>query len=266
MQLVRIGYHHRHDANFRIHRPGGSGDYLLLLLKSPALFFFGNREVAAERDSFILYDKHVPQSYRALGSVFSNDWFHFQMNEEEIRFLETLDIPRNQLVQIGNARELSLLINQLCYEMYTGSRNRMDTLETSLKLFFLKLSNSIHEPGLNRGNSHYHKLSIFRSKIYNQPFLPWTIDCLANDLSMSRSSFQHLYKHYFGVSPVADVIASRIERAKYLLSTTDIAIARIAEMCGYNTETHFMRQFKKATGVTPTCFRLNSAHSRAPAP
>ena len=32
MQINNIGYHHFHDADFKIERPNGSGDYLLLLL------------------------------------------------------------------------------------------------------------------------------------------------------------------------------------------------------------------------------------------
>ena len=52
-----------------------------------------------------------------------------------------------------------------------------------------------------------------------------------------------------------DVIRSRIEHSKYLLSTTDMPIAQIAEMCGYKCELHFMRQFKTRMNMTPTEYR-----------
>lgn len=79
---------------------------------------------------------------------------------------------------------------------------------------------------------------------------------------MSRSSFQHLYKELFGISAITDVILSRIDHAKYLLSTTDIPIKKISEMCGYNNDIHFMRQFKKVTEITPTKYREEEKKKR----
>ena len=38
MDLALIGYNHIHDADLNINRPLGSGDYLALLVKSPAVF------------------------------------------------------------------------------------------------------------------------------------------------------------------------------------------------------------------------------------
>ncbi|MNC73208.1 HTH-type transcriptional regulator GadW [compost metagenome] len=56
---------------------------------------------------------------------------------------------------------------------------------------------------------------------------------------------------------MADVIASRVEHAKYLLTTTDISVKKIAEMCGYASEIHFMRQFKQQLGLTPSQYRAD---------
>ena len=98
-------------------------------------------------------------------------------------------------------------------------------------------------------------MSIIRSKIYNQPYNNWTIGGLSHELTMCKSSFQHIYKDLFGVGPITDVIRSRTEHAKYLLSTTDISVKKISELCGYNNDIHFMRQFKKMTKATPTEYR-----------
>ncbi|RIE00390.1 helix-turn-helix transcriptional regulator [Cohnella faecalis] len=211
----------------------------------------------AEPGSFILYDESFPQSYRSYNSVFTNDWFHFKPDKDDQAFLNGLEIPRNRPVPIGDLHELSLMVNQLSYETYASNRFKSETIGLLLKLFFIKLSNKIHDCSLDIANGNYNKMSIIRSKIYNQPFKPWTIAEMSHELTMSRSNLQHLYKRFFGVSPIDDVIASRMEHAKYLLSTTNIAVKKIAEMCGYNNEIHFMRQFKKATAVTPSEYRAN---------
>ncbi|SHI12788.1 AraC family transcriptional regulator [Clostridium intestinale] len=255
MHIINIGYNHSHDADFNISRPNGSGNYLLLLLKTPAIFTLNGSEIITRPDSFILYREDTPQFYRSFGSQFQNDWFHFKIDPEEKDLFNNLGIPQDEVVHIGNLNELSIIINNLCYETYSSNRYKYDTIELYLKLFFLKLSNKIHNSNNEIINTHYNKLSIIRTKIYNQPYINWNITELSHELNMSRSSFQHLYKKLFGISAITDVILSRIEHAKYLLSTTDIPIKKISEMCGYNNDIHFMRQFKKVTELTPTKYR-----------
>jgi AraC-like DNA-binding protein len=258
MHIVNIGYNHSHDADFYINRPHGSGDYLLLLLKTPAVFTFHEKDEITATDSFIMYSEHTPQLYRAYGSEFSNDWFHFKLKEEEEAYIARLNIPLNQVIHIGDLHDLSMMINNLSYETYASNPYKSEIMELSLKLFFIKLSNKIYDSQDEITNTHYNKMSIIRSKIYNQPFQQWTIEGLSHELTMSKSSFQHLYKKIFGVSPITDVITSRMEHAKYLLKTTDIAVKKIAEMCGYNNEIHFMRQFKQQVKRTPSEYRDNT--------
>lgn len=94
-----------------------------------------------------------------------------------------------------------------------------------------------------------------RTVIHTDPERVMTIDDMAASVNMSRSGFQHLYKKMFGVSVMDDVISGRVERAKRLLSSTDLTVAEIASKCGYTTEYNFMRQFKSRTGKTPTEYR-----------
>jgi AraC family transcriptional regulator of arabinose operon len=51
------------------------------------------------------------------------------------------------------------------------------------------------------------------------------------------------------------MIGSRLEFAKYLLENGSQPIASVSLMCGYENDTHFMRQFKKFTGKTPSQYR-----------
>ncbi|KQO18402.1 AraC family transcriptional regulator [Paenibacillus sp. Leaf72] len=255
MNIGNIGFNHSHDSDFIINRPQGSGDYMLLLLKTPAFFTLNGSEMLTEPNSFILYSEDEPQMYRACGAQFTNDWFHFKLQEGDEALLAELEIPQNQIVRIGDMNELSLMINHLCYENYSSNRFKSETIQLYLKLFFIKLSNKIHVSNKEISSTHYNKMSIVRTKMYNQPFLPWTIAGLSHELTMSKSCFQHLYKDFFGVSPITDLILSRIEHAKYLLSTTDISVKKVSEMCGYNNEIHFMRQFKQQMKQTPSQYR-----------
>lgn len=255
MQINNIGFHHFHDADFRIERPNGSGDYLFLLLKTPAIFTMNGKDIDTEQNSCILFKKGTPQFYRAKGTKFSNDWFHFDLSEDELSYIKSLNIPFDKVMPIENMNELSLIVKNMCFERYSDNQYKEESMQLYIRLFFIKLSEKLHFVNTNNPSSYFNKLSIIRTNIYNMPYHDWNIEDVAHQLTMSTSYFQHLYKKQFGTSVMNDVIQSRIDHAKYLLSSTDITIVQISEMCGYKCPSHFMRQFKLRMKVTPSEYR-----------
>ena len=57
MIIINIGYNHCHDSDFFIDRPNGSGDYLLLLLKTDSIFNLNGEDVHVPMNSFFIYKK-----------------------------------------------------------------------------------------------------------------------------------------------------------------------------------------------------------------
>jgi len=47
----------------------------------------------------------------------------------------------------------------------------------------------------------------------------------------------------------------RLERAKQLLSGTDVTVTRVAELSGYASAQYFCRVFRRVIGITPVAFR-----------
>lgn len=258
MQINNIGYNHSHDADFQISRPDGSGDYLFLIVKTPAIFTLSGKDIQTEPNSVILYKKGTPQFYRVLGTVFTNDWLHFDINEDELSLFEEWKIPFDTILPLNNINDLSLFIKNITYERYSSNHYREQSVSLYLQLLFMKLSEKLHSLPDERISSYYEKMSMLRFRIYNMPYLDWNISGLSHGLSISKSYFQHLYKEIFGTGVMEDVIQSRIQHAKYLLSTTSLSIKEIASMCGYSNETHFMRQFKGIMNMTPSQYRTAS--------
>lgn len=255
LKINNIGYNHRHDADFFVSRSNGSGDSLFLLLRTPAIFELEGRELHAQKNSFILFKEGTPQFYRSDGGEFSNDWFHFSFSAEEQGLFDALEIPFDRIVSIGDITNLSMLIKNMSFENYSANIYRTDSVELYMKLFFIKLSEKLHASKESLVSTHYDRMSILRSKIYSMPRHEWNVDGLAHELAMSRSHFEHMYKQIFGISVMNEVINSRIEYAKFMLSTTDIPVNQIADICGYKSDIHFMRQFRSRTDMTPTEFR-----------
>ncbi len=74
---------------------------------------------------------------------------------------------------------------------------------------------------------------------------------LASVINISPTYFASLFKQAMGISPYQYVIRQRVERAKLMLSKTDLAIADIALQVGFSSQSHLTQHFKRFTGMTP---------------
>lgn len=257
MIIHNVGYHHSHDADFFIDRPSGSGDYLLLLLRTATIFTFRGGEQIAPENSVFLYRKGTPQQYRTLPkSTFSNDWIHFDFElGEEPRFA-TYGVPYDTIIPIDNLHFLSFCVKAIAYEHYSQNLYRQNSITNFMELMFAKIGESLHQPESETRDTRYEMLCTIRHKIYSRPYEWRNVESTAHEVRMSVSSFQHLYKKYFGTTFLQDYIDSRVAYAEMLLSTTNLSSAEIAGLCGYHSYAHFERQFHKKTGISPKAYRL----------
>lgn len=77
---------------------------------------------------------------------------------------------------------------------------------------------------------------------------------LANSVGMSQYYFCRLFKQSMGVSPHQYVLRQRVERAKQLLRRQQFSIVDVALQCGFASQSHLNRHFKRIVGVTPLTF------------
>lgn len=78
---------------------------------------------------------------------------------------------------------------------------------------------------------------------------------LAAIAGLSPFHFSHQFKQAMGVAPYQYVLQQRVERAKQLLKQTNHSIVEIALLCGFNSHSHLSKQFRQATGTTPSAYR-----------
>ncbi|MFA6961148.1 MAG: helix-turn-helix domain-containing protein [Opitutaceae bacterium] len=77
----------------------------------------------------------------------------------------------------------------------------------------------------------------------------------ANVAFMSSRHMARLFQERFGSSPYAWLRRHRLERAAQLLTTTDRDIAEVGRSVGYVNASHFARDFRRQTGLTPKAHR-----------
>ena len=83
-----------------------------------------------------------------------------------------------------------------------------------------------------------------------------TVEQLATDMAMSRTSFFNKFKSLTGMTPADYMLTRRLKQAaEMLLHQTGKSINDIAYECGFATPRYFSQAFKKKYGVTPTAYR-----------
>ena len=84
---------------------------------------------------------------------------------------------------------------------------------------------------------------------------PLTLTELANEALVSTSHFSRVFKQTTGMGLTVYLNHKRAIKAKELLLKTNQKVSFIAEMCGFESITHFHRIFKKYMEMTPATYR-----------
>ena len=85
-----------------------------------------------------------------------------------------------------------------------------------------------------------------------------SVEDWATQSGVSRRVFERRFQAALGRSPLAMIQMQRIERAKILLSTTEIPISLIAERCGYQSNERLSVNFRALTGMSPANYRRST--------
>lgn len=255
MKIVNVGYKYRHPSGFCINRPYGSGDFLLLIIRTEAFMYLNGNRTTVPPNSAVILQKGTPQHYGSLGGEYVNDWIHFEIDEADRPFLFELGVPFDTVIPLYKIAELSSLIQNIFSELYSKNLHKNAAMQRYFELILLKLSENISPQSAEHEHPYYEAFCKLRNEIRLTPQSRWTIDEISQRLHLSRSYTQHLYKLFFDTSIISDVQGQRMEHAKYLLSATDMTVTDISMSCGYDNDVHFMRVFKKEAGMTPSQFR-----------
>lgn len=256
MNVHSLGIESVYSEDYSVERISEPDELMLILMKSRGVFILNGIEETAEKGTAVILGESDKISYRADREAFVCDWIVFDARDDG-DYMETLELPVNTLIRHTDESFLSGILRNIGTEFYSLNPRRAKLLETLLKMLLMKISEAHPHIRSTQQNTdpHFSELLELREKIYRNPQLKWNVDTMASEVSMSRSYFQHIYRETFGVSCITDVISGKIEKAKELLSETSFSVSQISMMCGYENEEHFMRQFKKIVGVTPTKYR-----------
>lgn len=84
---------------------------------------------------------------------------------------------------------------------------------------------------------------------------PIALADLAAIAVLSEYYFAREFRQTVGMPPHQYLIQKRIERAKLLLTTTQLSLLEICHAVGYASQSHFSHIFKQNMGLSPRDYR-----------
>lgn len=94
--------------------------------------------------------------------------------------------------------------------------------------------------------------------MHHDPAKNWTVESLADTVSMSRSKFAARFKRLVHEPPLAYLSRLRLNLAAALLMEESLSVGEVAQRVGYDSDTAFSSAFKRRYGTAPGAYRTRA--------
>jgi two-component system response regulator YesN len=105
------------------------------------------------------------------------------------------------------------------------------------------------------GGDESQAVAMVRSIIEQQYDRPLSLTKLAGQVYLNPSYLSRLFRRHTGMTLIACINQTRLQKARHLLSTTNMKVSDIAARCGFESPSYFNQAFKKAIGLAPMEYR-----------
>jgi AraC-like DNA-binding protein len=249
---------HADGYYFELERGRELNEYqLLYLTEGEGIFHSTNvREaIIREGDLFLLFPGEWHSYHPHPRTGWKSYWIGFRGRNIDDRVRAGFLSPQKPIYHVGFSDEIVRLYKE-AYDTALAeaaySQQMMAGIVNHLIGLMYSLERNIQ---LGRNQAHVDMISRARLRIREALESDLTIQQVAQDLGVSYSNFRKLFKEHTGMSPAIYQQDLRLQRAKELLTTTDLTIKEIAYRLNFESPDYFSYKFKAQTGRRPTELR-----------
>jgi AraC family transcriptional regulator len=203
------------------------------------------------------------------GSSYSAIW------EEELEYLSvyfTEDYLKRATIDFEDNRNAQLVLScgprdPLVRSIAQALAEELDSEQPAGKLYAESLVNTLAVhlmrhystdaivPDLQFGGLPLNKLRRVTDFIEENLDQDLELAALAQVAELSPYHFARSFKQSVGLPPIQFLMERRVERAKQLLTDSDIPLSEVALNVGFKNQSHFTTLFRKFTEITPKVWR-----------
>lgn len=240
------------DARYVVSHPYWESVLLLFVDEGELEVSFREEMFAAHKGDAILVDCRYEHIYHALNHV-KFHYIHFAGTSafEYASLLYDLNQHSALLSGAGTDTMHSSFQNLLHLARSQTSAQNEHRISVYIHMMLCELAESSY--GIPAAANE----SIERAIRYMEEHITENIslDEIADEIGLSKFYFNRLFSKHIGMTPHKYFLNMRVQHAKRLLMTTHDSIEEIAEKCGFDSASNFIRLFKQRTSMTPTAFR-----------
>lgn len=223
--------------------------YLFVLVNKGSAVMCDEKEIRFGEHDLLIMLPNERIHYKAL-EPWSISWIGLY-GETIDKFIKILGVtPQNPIVHISVYNELYSVIEKI----YKISKD----ISLASKLTITGLIYEFFSILIQNSNLNAQKVNIIKTALriidynYSSPIF---VEQIAKRLSLNTSYFSRIFTVQVGISPKQYLLNKRMERAKELLTVTDVSIFEIANSVGYEDQLYFSRVFKNKIGLSPSDYR-----------
>lgn len=233
-------------------------DPVFIFFRTPVTYTDNNTEYATARSSAVLLPSGYSQTFSPVkGKTLRYDMVSFSATAADRHYITSMELQMNIPVEFDDDYVISSTLRSMKSQSMHRGKHFNEFMELSMRIILIVMSEA---KGSNARLAEekipkFAELKRIREAMYDEPMNSWSVEEMCEDMQISRTYFHRLYMKAFGVTFRQDVIESRLIHAAELLKNTDLSVTAISEICGYDSESYFMRQFKMHKGCTPSEYR-----------
>jgi AraC family transcriptional regulator len=184
--------------------------------------------------------------------------FFEQITNESVRVKQIELIPQIGLND-SFIRQIGIALKADVEAGYPAGKIFGESLATALVIHLIKHYSAwqVKLPSESAGSLSKYQLQTIQDYISAHLNQNISLSELAGIINLSQYHFSRLFKQSTGITPHQYLTRCRIDKAKQLLSNTELTITDITFEIGFTNHSSFTRLFRKYVGVTPSSFRAS---------
>ena len=234
-----------------IHRPTGTGDYLLMAFHRPAMVEVAGTMQAVAADSMVVWAPSTAHRYGRAEGPWSHTWLHC-----------TGTFVTDQLALAGldpgvpfscSADGFAARVHDIQREISGHEPSDPAIVRAHLGLIFRHAARAVH--GASTGSPVPPELLAVRRHLEEHSAEPLRLAALARLAGWSVPHFCAQFRRHFATSAIDLLIDLRLHRARLLLTDRNLTVGEVAQRVGYADYRQFSKLFSKRFGCAPRAAR-----------